>query len=241
MDVVETKVSVEEAIRSRRSVRVYTVQPVPDETIRELLELGLLAPNSSNLQAWEFYWIRDPKVREALNHAFLSQSAVRTAPALIVAVARTATWRQHAKEMIATVQAKQSNVPQVLKNYYGKIVPFVYTVGPFGIFGAIKAIITWFAGLARPVPRGPYTRAGLQTWAVKTTALACENIMIAARAKGLDTCPMEGFDAVRVRKILSLPSDAVVVMGISIGYRDPVKGLWGEQLRYSSDRFIKKI
>ena len=44
------------AVKSRRSVRNFTDEPVLEKDMRECLELTLLAPNSSNLQPWEFYW-----------------------------------------------------------------------------------------------------------------------------------------------------------------------------------------
>ena len=47
------------AVKSRRSVRIYNDEPVLEEDMKECLELALLAPNSSNLQPWEFYWVKD--------------------------------------------------------------------------------------------------------------------------------------------------------------------------------------
>lgn len=52
-----------DVVNSRRSVRVYEDSPIPESVMRECLELALLAPNSSNLQAWEFFWVRSPKKR----------------------------------------------------------------------------------------------------------------------------------------------------------------------------------
>ena len=43
---------------SRRSVRVYTEEKIPEDVMKKCLEIALLAPNSSNLQPWEFYWVR---------------------------------------------------------------------------------------------------------------------------------------------------------------------------------------
>ena len=51
-------------VKSRRSVRVYTDEPIQEKDMMECLELALLAPNSSNLQPWEFYWVRDKKKKE---------------------------------------------------------------------------------------------------------------------------------------------------------------------------------
>ena len=48
-------------VKSRRSVRVYNDEVVPEDVIHSCLDLALLAPNSSNLQAWKFYWVKSKK------------------------------------------------------------------------------------------------------------------------------------------------------------------------------------
>ncbi|HET8705473.1 MAG TPA: nitroreductase family protein, partial [Pseudomonadales bacterium] len=48
-------------VRSRRSVRRFLPDPVPDDVLNECLDLAMLAPNSSNLQPWEFYVIKSPE------------------------------------------------------------------------------------------------------------------------------------------------------------------------------------
>ena len=55
-------------------------------------------------------------------------------------------------------------------------------------------------------------------WAGKSTALACQNLMIAAEVVGLNTCPMEGFDGQRLLRFLGLsPKRQEIVMVIAIG------------------------
>ncbi|MNT07879.1 putative NAD(P)H nitroreductase MhqN [compost metagenome] len=124
--------------------------------------------------------------------------------------------------------------------YYQKIVPLAYTVGPFGILGFFKKIVLFARGLFMPTPRECTSQEDVNIWAVKSTALACENIMLTARALGFDSCPMEGMDSRRVRKILNLPSDALIVMGIALGERSP-EGVYGPRFRFSKERFIKKV
>ena len=48
-----------ELVQARRSCRVYTDEPVPESIIDKCLDLALLAPNSSNLQPWKFYWVKN--------------------------------------------------------------------------------------------------------------------------------------------------------------------------------------
>ena len=45
-------------VESRRSVRVYNDEKIPEKDIQKCLDLALLAANSSNLQAWQFYWVK---------------------------------------------------------------------------------------------------------------------------------------------------------------------------------------
>ncbi len=64
--------------------------------------------------------------------------------------------------------------------------------------------------------------------------------MLSLTAHGYDTCPMGGFDAVRVKKILNLPDKAEVAMVISAGTRKP-EGLYGPQIRLLDEDLIKEI
>jgi nitroreductase len=64
----------------------------------------------------------------------------------------------------------------------------------------------------------PVFRQDLLKWATKSTSLACENLMIAAEALGLNTCPMEGFDGRRLSRFLGLSTRYhEIVMVIAIG------------------------
>ncbi|MCB0351631.1 MAG: nitroreductase family protein [Bdellovibrionales bacterium] len=230
-------------VESRRSVRGFDGQSLPEDVMRKCLELALLAPSSSNLQPWEFYWVRNKEKRSELNKAFLSQPAVTTAGDIVVCVARTKTWHKNAKKMLQVLseqEAKGQSAHKAVFVYYKKLVPFVYGLGPFGLFGCIKKLIFFFRGLSTPTPREPTSYSDMKIWAVKSAALACENLMLAFRAAGYDSCPMEGMDSSRVKKILNLPCDAIVVMGISAGRRVH-GGVYGPRVRFDSAQFIKEI
>lgn len=229
----------QKVIESRRSVRIYENEPIPDDIIERCLRNSLLAPNSSNLQPWEIYHIVNPHVRLQMNKACLDQIAAKSAATLFVAVARTNTWRAHAREMVQLFQAA-GNVPKMAITYYKKLVPFVYNQGALGIWGFIKRMLFFIRGLTTPVIREPVSQWHIKIWAVKSTALACQNLMLSLRAYGYDTCPMEGYDSKRIKKILKLPKDAVVVMVISAGRR-AVGGIYGPRIRFDERRFLKKV
>ena len=229
-----------EALSARRSVRKYKTTQMPADAVRKCLNAALLAPNSSNMQTWEFYWVRDSEKKKALATACLGQPAATTAAELIVAVARTDTWRRNRDWMLAEL-GKNPKLPAKALDYYKKLIPFVYTLGPLGILGPVKFLILSLAGLFKPVPRGPFNRKELDLIQVKSCALACENIMLAASAQGYGSCPMEGFDEWRVKKILGLPMcKSRVVMVISLGETDEA-GVWGDRIRFDPKQFIFEV
>ncbi len=227
-------------VENRRSVRKYSSEVVPDSVIEDALDLALLAPNSSNMQAWEFYWVKSEEKKKQLVKFCLNQNAARTASHLIVAVARIDQIHRRRKQMIQVLESSGQEVPKILRDYYEKLVPFVYGRGFLSFFVPIKWLAFHVVGLFRPTPREPVGKSDLQLWAAKTTALACENFMLAISAHGYDTCPMEGLDSCRVKKLLGLPWSSVVVMAISVGKRVP-EGVYGPRIRFPNDQFLHKV
>lgn len=230
----------EAVVRSRRSTRVYTQEAVPEEVMRRCLELTLLAPNSSNLQPWEFHWVRDANKKAELARLCLQQSAATTAQELVVCVARLDTWNRNRKLMIEAMVRSDGEVSESALNYYRKLMPLAYSQGPFAVFGPIKKLIFWLLALRKPMPRGPAGKADMRVWAHKSTALGCQNLMLSLRAFGYDSCPMEGMDPVRVRKLLGLPRSAEICMVISAGKRAE-HGIYGDQVRFDSSLFLFEV
>jgi nitroreductase len=229
-----------EVVESRRSVRRFGDETIPDEVVERCLDLALLAPTSSNLQCWEFYRVVDPAKKKALVAACLSQPAAATAAELIVAVARVDTWKRNARDIKRILEDDVWEWPKSMHVYYSLITRIAYGNGPLGLLGPLKKALVSAVGLVRPIPRGPTNRADVVTWAVKTTALACENLMLAFRAAGYDTCPMEGMDEARIRKILGLGPDAIVTMVIGAGRRRE-GGIYGPRIRLPRERFVKTV
>lgn len=217
-----------EVIRHRRSVRRFKEQAVPEELITKALESAILAPNSSNTQTWSFYWVRSPEKKSQLVKYCLNQSAARTAQELLVITADPKLWKRSQGPLIDWVEKVHASQP--VQMYYKKLIPLTYRWGIFNSLGFIRMLGVEFAGLFRPVPRGPYFKSELQLVAVKSAALAAENLVLALTAQGLASCMMEGFDECRVRKLLKLNRSTRVVMVIGVGY-EAEKGTWGPQMR----------
>ena len=191
-------------VQKRRSVRKFSDEKIPEEVIIKSLKAALLAANSSNLQPWEFYWVKNKNKKEQLVEACFSQNAAKTAQELIVAVSRIDTWIRN-RDLVLEDYKNQDRLQPIIEKYYNKAVPISYFHDSFGLLGIIKKIISFFIniiGLFKPMPRGPIFKHDLFEIVTKTTALACQNFMMALVSQGYDSCPMEGFDAKRVKKIL---------------------------------------
>ena len=232
----------EQLVLERRSVRLFDGTPVPESVMQKCFDLALLAPNSSNLQPWEFHWVKSEPKRAELVKACLSQAAAATAAELVVCVARTNTWRENCRDMLAQLERHEKQgdrIPKAAWDYYRRLVWIIYRQGPLSLLGLGKRLIIAWRGLRTPMQRDPVSAQDMRIWAVKSTALACENLMLAARAQGFDSCPMEGFDHVRVRRLLSLPPDAEIPMVISIGRRRP-NGVTVPRIRGDRRRHVFK-
>lgn len=229
-----------EIVRRRRSIRKFDPNvEIPEAVMNSCLDLALLAANSSNLQPWEFYWLRTPDLKAQLGPVCLGQNAAKTAAELVVIVARRDTWKRNRDEVMQLL-LQEGEVPEIVSNYYRKLVPFMYNQGVLGTFGWLKRLMFFFAGLRQPVPRGPASQADMRVWATKSTALAAENLMLALSAHGFDSCPMEGFDARRVARLLHLPRAAEVVMVLGAGKAVP-EGVYGPRVRLPRERVVFEV
>ncbi|WP_371230656.1 nitroreductase family protein [Pseudomonas sp. QE6] len=222
-------------IEQRRAVRRFLDEPVPDVVLRDCLEQAVLAPNACNLQPWSFQVIRDVELRRKLVPVCLGQNAARTAPVLIAVLARPDTWRESCAAILD--QWPEPQVPEKVRDFYQRTAPFQYNQGTFGLRGLFKRTLYAFVGLRRALMRQPNSHAEMRLWAVKSTALAAQNLMLALQSHGLASCPMEGFDEVRLRKVLDIPRRAVPIMLLAVG-RAADNGVYNARLRFPLEQRV---
>ena len=240
--------TVSEAIKYRRSVRKYLDTNLNEEKVKNCIKNATLAPNSSNMQLWEFYHITDKKVLNQLSKACFDQNAAKTAVNMVVFVARRDKWRERAKynldfleDMFDKQEKKGIDVERrrkVSRRYYKKLMPTIYT-DFLGIVGYYKKILSFFIGLFRPIYR-EVLFSDTRVITHKSVALAAENFMLSMAEIGYDTCPMEGSDTNRVKKILNLPIKAEITMIIGCGIRAE-NGVYTERFRVPFKKVYKKI
>jgi nitroreductase len=239
--------NLEEIINYRRSVRHYKDEPLNAEKVKHCIELATLAPNSSNMQLWEFYHVIDTTILKKLSVACLNQGAATTAQQMVVFVTRQDLYRKRAAKILDletqnilknTPDVKQAKRIKTRKLYYGKVMPFLY-MSFFGFLGIIRKIFVNIIGLFRPIVY-QVSENDMRVVVHKTCALAAQTFMLAMANEKYDTCPMEGFDSKKVKGILKLPYGAEINMVVSCGIRDE-HGVWGDRMRVPFDEVYRKI
>jgi nitroreductase len=234
-------------VHRRRSVRAYLPKRVPDSVLNACFDLAILAPTSHNLECWQMIDVRDSIRLAALRHLCLDQPAAATAPHLIVAVARPDLWRRGRAMMLEHIQREKVDptLPAALREFlplfelkYRLQIPFLFEDGPFHILAPFKRFLMWCRAWFKPMMRGPFGRHEQALWATKTAALACENFMLALTAHGFASCPMEGFDEPRVKRLFDLPWAAEIVMVIAAG-RGAEGGII-PQIRFDREHYIAR-
>lgn len=215
---------------ARRSARTILPDPIPPQVLDDCVDIAIQAPSSHNLEVWRFVDVRDETLREALGRFCLNQAQALQAPTLIVVIARPDLWRVGCRRMLDRLERDVDPAPAdaayarwlpLLMRKYRVMVPLLFNDGPLHVLAPLKSLIMWLWALRAPMMRGPFGRVEQELWAVKSSALACENFMLALAAVGFDSCAMEGFDEPRIKRLLRLPRAARIVMVIAAGRRGP--------------------
>src|SRR5579872_3211979 len=212
-----------DALFRRRAVKAFEPVEIPQALRERILNAARHAPSSFNSQPYQFFWVESSPRRTAAAKLCMGQMPAATASALVVAVADIGS-------LAATSQAqlewmRESGLSDAKVRDYertAKTGRILFMPGPFGIFGALKWAIFRLLNLWKTFGMPPVFRHDIFKWAMKSTSLACENLMIAAEALGLNTCPMEGFDGRRLSRFLGLSTRYhEIVMVIAIGKKSP--------------------
>ena len=209
LSVADEVAIVDEAILSRRSVRAFLPDPVDERMIKEILEIAARAPSGTNMQPWKVY-VTSGETKRRIAEAILN-SGIR---------AEKAVWDEYKYYPDQFFEPYLSRRRKVGFDLYGVLGigrrdvdrmreqhdrNFVFFDAPIGMIFTID----------RRLNKGSWIDYGM----------FLENIMIAARARGLHTCPQAAFAPYhhQLRPVLGIPDEEAVVCGMAIGYEDPSK------------------
>ena len=212
-----------DAIFQRRAVKVFAPAEISQGLREQILNAARYAPSSFNVQPYRFYWVESAAKKATVAKLCMGQIPAETASALVVAVADIGSMRATTQGQLEWM--RRSNFSEAkIRDYErtAKIGRILFMPGPFGIFGAVKRAAFWLLNLWRVIGMPPLSHQDILKWATKGTSLACQNLMIAAEALGVNTCPMEGFDGRRLSHYLGLSRRYhEIVMVIAIGKKSP--------------------
>lgn len=202
-DIVATTLVVDSVLRSRRSLRAFKPDRVPREVLEEILEVASTAPSNSNTQPWQVHAIAGEPLtmlRAALVAAF-RENKLPPSPHFPDPLPNEYAQRQrdfgaiYYKALGVDAADMHNRMRQTEKN--------------FGFFGAP-------VGLLFTIDR----RLAPHSWL--DLGLLVQNVMIAACARGLGTCPQVSFARFHpvIAQHLSFAEHELTVCGMSLGYPD---------------------
>ncbi len=225
--------TVREAIHFRRSIRIYNPEKKIDtQLVKKCIEQATLAPSSSNLQLWEFYHIKSKALLEKVTKACYNQPAARTAQELVIPVVRLDLWSQRIQANVDFIKnSNKGNNEKKIKgalDYYQKIIPKLYR-GRQKLTGFLNSLKSNWEGIKKVTYR-EVKSSDIRVVGHKSTALAAQTFMLSMAALDYDTCPMEGFDSVRLKRVLNLPKSSEINMVIGCGIRKK-DGVYGNRFR----------
>lgn len=197
----------ESAILSRRAIRGFLPTPIDRETVEHILNVAARAPSGTNMQPWRTIALAGPALndfREALAAEFLAGQAT---------TARD--YRYYPDPFFEPYQSRRRKIGWDLYSHLGiargeteKMK--AQAAHNLRYFGAPVGMI---CVIDRKLEIGSWIDYGM----------FLQNIAIAARARGLDTCHMAIFAQFgeNIRRLLNLPESDVVVCGVALGHEDP--------------------
>ena len=181
-----------ESVTQRRSINYFEPdQEIPEDKIIELLKLANLAPSSFNLQPWRLIVVRNKERKRALRACAMNQPKVEEASIVLIIIADPDGAELNRERML------QSSMDLgYLKSEEQKDKIRAMTVDLYG-------------------DKNSLTR---KIFAVKNAALFAMNLMNVARGLGLETHPMDGFNADCIKKEFGIPDDKIIPMLVAVGY-----------------------
>jgi nitroreductase len=199
-------VNVYEAVRSRRSVRGFTAEPVPQDVLERVLAAASWSPSGSNLQPWHIYVVTGEPLaqlkklateRVAAGEPWDQREYVMYPPALKSPYRDRRSRFGRERYSALGIEREDWDARQRA------------AIANWDCFGAPAAL---FCYIDREM--------GLPQWS--DLGMYLQTVMLLLRAEGLHSCPQMAWSQVRhsVAAVLTPPDDLMLFCGVSIGYED---------------------
>ncbi|HHD11668.1 MAG TPA: nitroreductase family protein [Deltaproteobacteria bacterium] len=201
------------SIKERRSVNFFEKDvEVADEKIKELLGLAALAPSSFNLQPWEVVVVRSAERKKALRRCAMDQPKVEEASFVLIIVADPHVVEKNAQRVLDDWQQLGYVKDDHMRAAYRQMMDTLY-------------------GTPDSVKR--------RLFALKNASLFAMNLMLAAKAMGMETHPMDGFDEDAIKKEFNIEEGKLIPMLVAAGYLRKGIELLPRAFRKGVDEFAR--
>lgn len=194
--------NVTDAVLARKSVRAFLSDPVPDETIAQLLTTAARAPSGGNVQPWRIYVVNGDSMERL--RSFLAERPIEPAaydiyPSPLIEPYRTSRFKI-GEDMYATLGIERDDKA-------GRLAQFAKNLDFFGAPAAIFCFIDRIMGPPQWSDLGMY----LQT------------LMLLAQEASLHTCPQEAWAVYEraVSEFVGAPPEQRIFCGVALGHADP--------------------
>jgi nitroreductase len=187
-----------EILLGRRSIRRFTEQQVSVVDVKEIIDCARYAPSDTNSQTWQFI-------------AVMNKDKIKEIEQL--------TWEQLHLKASAADEKGLTKEARLLTKSFG---PYATAFSDAPVL--IICLATPYTSKFRDKIFDPIGFVDEEVWAeegIKSSCLASQNLMLAAHAKGLATCPMTGpvlLAQEQLRAYLDIPAESQINMVISLGH-----------------------
>ena len=183
-----------EAMDFRHACKIFDeTKKVSTEDMNYILEAGRKSPSSFGMEAWKFLVITNEELKAKLRPACWDQVQITSCSHLVVVLAGIDCVKPESGEVER--KFKRREMPQEKLDFY------------MGLYSS---------HLANTLS----SDENIYSWTAKQTAFAAGNMMTAAAIKGVDSCPIEGYDKGKVEEILGLDTKKYQLsLVLPFGYR----------------------
>jgi nitroreductase len=185
-------------VHGRRSIRSFEDKEVPQEALLEIIDCARYAPSDTNSQTWEFLIIKNrDKIKEV----------------------EAMTWKALREKAAWAEERGLDKEARLLLRSFG---PYATAFADAPVL--IICLATPYTSKFRDKIFDPIQLAHSSVWeeeGIKSSCLASQNLMLAAHALGLGSCPMTGpvlLAQDRIREYFAIEPEKAINMVIALGY-----------------------
>lgn len=203
----------EQAMDFRHACKVFDeTKKINDEEMKYILEAGRKSPSSFGMEAWKFLVITNEELKAKLRPVCWDQVQITSCSHLVVILAGIKGVKPESG--IPAKRFARREMPQEKYDFYLKL-------------------------YANHLEQTLSSDENIYSWTARQTFIAAGNMMTAAAVKGIDSCPIEGFEKEKVEEVLGLDTTKYQVAVISpFGYRINPQST---QLRESLENIVEFI